>query len=81
MKVYLKIIIKKTIIELDDIENEKQKFHWHKRPISIKNIYINKIVVSNKVSTKVFKYFIGYKDPTKLDLYAYFIIYKRLSRN
>ena len=33
---------------------------------------INKIVVSNKVSfgKKDFKYFIGYKDAKKLDLYA-----------
>ena len=35
---------------------------------------INKIVVSNKVSfcKKGFKYFIGYKDAKKLDLYVYF---------
>ena len=40
----------------------------HKRPISIKNIDINKIVVSDKVSfgKKVFKYFIGYKDTEKI---------------
>ena len=43
-------------------------------PISIKNIDINKIVVFNKVSLskKWFKYFIGYKDAKKIDLYAYF---------
>ena len=40
----------KTIIKLGDIEIEKQKFHQHKRPILIKNIDINKIVVSNNVS-------------------------------
>ena len=39
-----------TIIKFGDIEIEKLKFHQHKRPISIKNIDINKIVVSNKVS-------------------------------
>ena len=32
------------------VYNGKQKFYQHKRPISIKNIDINKIVVSNKVS-------------------------------
>ena len=52
------------IIIFGDIETEKQKFHQHKRPISIKNIEINKITVSNKVrfSKKGFMYFIGYKD-------------------
>ena len=55
------------IIKFGDIEIQKQKFHQHKGPISIKNIDINKIVVSNKVSfgKKGFKYFIGYKDATK----------------
>ena len=41
---------KKTIIKFGDIEIEKQKFHQYKRPISIKNIDINKIVVPNKAS-------------------------------
>ena len=56
--------MEKTIIKFGDIEIEKQKFHQHKRPISIKNIDINKIVVSNKVSfgKKGFKYLIGYRD-------------------
>ena len=40
----------KTVIKFGDIEIKKQKFHHHKRPISIKNKDINKIVVSNKVS-------------------------------
>ena len=50
------------------------KFLQHKRPISIKNIHINKIVVPNRVSfgKKGFKYFIGYKDTKKIDLYVYF---------
>ena len=39
-----------TITKFGDIEIEKLKFHQHKRPISIKNIDINKIVVSNKVT-------------------------------
>ena len=53
-------------INFGDIEIEKQKFHQHKRPISINNIDINKIV-SNKVSfdEKVSKYFNDYKDARK----------------
>ena len=56
--------MKKTITKFSYIEIEKQKFHQHKRPISVKNININKIVVSSKVSfgKKCFKYFNGYKD-------------------
>ena len=40
----------------------------------INKIDINKIVVSNKVTVgkQDFKYFIGYKDAKKLDLYSYF---------
>ena len=51
------------VIKFGDIQIQKQKFHQHKGPISIKNIDSNKIVVSNKVfvSKKGFKYFIGYK--------------------
>ena len=62
MKAHIKL--EKTIIKFGDIEIEKQKFHQHKRPISIKNIDINKIVVSNEVSfgKKGFKYFVSYKD-------------------
>ena len=62
------------IIKFGDIEIQKQKFHQHKAPISIKNIDINKILVSHKVSfgKKSFKYFIGYKDGKKLNPYVYF---------
>ena len=42
--------MEKTITKVGDIEIEKQKFHQHKRPISIKNIDINKTLVFNKVS-------------------------------
>ena len=61
------------IIKFGDTEIEKYKFHQHKNPILINNIDINKIVVSNKVSfgKKDFKYFIGYNDAKKIDLYAY----------
>ena len=56
--------MEKTIIKFGDIEVKKQKFRLHKRPISIKNIDINKIVLFKKISfgKKSFKYFIGYKD-------------------
>ena len=55
-------------------ETEMEKFYQHKNPISIDNIDINKIVVSSKVSfgQRDFKYFIGYKDAKKLDLYPYY---------
>ena len=66
LKVYIKM--EKTIIKFDDIKIPKQKFHQHKRPISIKNVDIDKIVVSNKVpfGKKGFKYFIGYKHAKKI---------------
>ena len=66
--------MEKTIIKFGDIEIKKQKLHQHERPISIKNIDINKIVVSNNISfgKKGFKYFIGYKNAKKLNLYVYF---------
>ena len=56
------------------LKSKKTKKHRHKKPISIKTVGINKIVVSNKVSfsNKGFKYFIGWKDTTKIDLYIYF---------
>ena len=40
----------------------------------MKNIDINKVVVSNKIyfPRKGFKYFIGYKDGKKINLYLYF---------
>ena len=62
MKVHIKM--EKTVIKFSYTEIKKQKFHQHKRPISIKNIEINKMVLSNKVSSgkKGFRFFIGYKD-------------------
>ena len=58
----------KKNIKVDDTEIEKYKFHQHKRPILIDNIAINKVVVSNKISSgkNGFKYFIGYKDAKKI---------------
>ena len=57
--------MKKTISKFGGIKIKKQRFHKYKRPISMKNININKIIVSNKASfgIKGCKYFIGYKDP------------------
>ena len=63
------------IIKFGDIKIQKPKFHQHKRPISIKNIDINEIVVSNKVSfgKKVFKNFTGYKDAKKIAALCIFL--------
>ena len=47
LKLYIKI--DKRIIKPDDTEMEKYTFHQHKSTISINNIDINKIVVSNNV--------------------------------
>ena len=54
----------KTSITFGDTEVEKHKFHQYKNPISICNVSIDKIVVSNKVlfGKKGFRYFIGYED-------------------
>ena len=46
LKVYIKM--EKPIRKFDNIKIPKQKFHQDKRPISIKNMDINKIVVFNK---------------------------------
>ena len=60
MKIYIEM---EKIIKFGDIEIEKQKFQQHHEPISIKNIDINKIGASNKVSfcKKGFNSFIGCK--------------------
>ena len=62
------------MIQFNDTEIEKQNFHQDKSLISISNIDINKIVVSNKVSCgkKGFKCFFVTKMIKNLDLYAYF---------
>ena len=58
----------KEIIMFGYIKIEKHKFYQHKSPISIGDVDINKIIVSNKVpfGKKGFKYFIGYKDERKV---------------
>ena len=54
----------KNIIKFDGTEIQEYEFHQQKGPISINNIDINEIVVSNKFpfGKKDFKYFIRYKD-------------------
>ena len=72
--------MEKTIIKFGDIEIEKQKFHQHKIPISIKNIDINKIVLLNKASfgKNDFEYFIGYKDAKMKKILMKKILIKKL---
>ena len=64
-----------SIIKFGDTETKKHKFDQYQKPISIKSIDINKIVISNKVSfgKKGFKYFIGYKDTKKIRLLRIFL--------
>ena len=49
----------------------KKKFHQNKKPISIKNIDINKIVVSNKVK-RVLHISWAIQRLKKLNLHVYF---------
>ena len=64
------------IIKFDDTEIEEQEFQQYESFISINDIDINKIVVSNKFlfGKQYFKYFIGQKDSKKLGLYAYSVL-------
>ena len=52
------------MIKFDGTEIEEYRFPQSRTPISINNVDINKIVVSNKFTfgEQDFKYFIGYKD-------------------
>ena len=54
----------KKNITFDDIGTEEYKFHQNKSPISITDIDINKIIVSNKLpfGKQDSKYFTNYKD-------------------
>ena len=65
----------KTIIKFGDTEVKKQNFCQHKRSISLKNLDIEKIVVSNKVSVgkKLSKYLIGYKDAKRIRVLCIFL--------
>ena len=57
----------KKNIRCSNIEIQKQKFNQYKESISIKNIDINKRVLSNKVSFGKER-FIHFKDAKKSDL-------------
>ena len=64
--------MEKTIIKLGDIEIKK--FHQYKKPISMKNININKTVLSNKSSfdkRNVLNISLAKKMLKKLYLYVY----------
>ena len=52
----------KEILTFGDIEIEKNKFYCYKSPIFLKDVDIEKVLVSNKISSgeKNYKYFIGY---------------------
>ena len=52
----------KEILTFGDIEIEKNKFYRHKTPILLRDVDIEKVLVSNKISCgeKNYKYFIGY---------------------
>ena len=66
LKLYRKM--DKKIIKFDDFEIQKYKFHQIESHISINDIGINKIVVSNKLpfGKQDFIYFIGYNDDKKI---------------
>ena len=51
----------KEILAFGNIEIEKNKFHHHESPAPLRDIEIEKVLISNKVffSEKNYKYFIG----------------------
>ena len=50
------------MLTLDNIEIEKNKFYCHKTPILLRDVDIEIVLVSNKISfdKKTYNYFIGY---------------------
>ena len=54
----------KKIIAFCDNKIEKRRFHRYENLIFLEDVYIDKILMSNKIfsSRKNFKYFIGYMD-------------------
>ena len=52
----------KEILTFGDIEIEKNKFQYHKSPVPLRDVRIEKVLVSNRISSgeKNYKYFIGY---------------------
>ena len=75
----------KKIIKFHGTEIEEYEFHQYKSPVSINNIDIDKIKVSNKFifDKQDFKYFIGCKDNKEIRPLCIFSpemsIYKRYS--
>ena len=61
-----------------NIEIQRQTFYQHKEPISIKNLYINKLVVSYKVpfGKKDWNIVLASKILKRLDLYIYIFLPK-----
>ena len=52
----------REILTFDNIEIEKNKFYRNKAPIFLRNLDIEEVLVSHKISSgeKNYKYFIGY---------------------
>ena len=52
----------KEILTFEDIEIEQNRFYHHKRPVPLRHVDIDKVLVSNRISfgEKNYKYFIGY---------------------
>ena len=59
----------KDIITFSNTDIEKRKFHYSKYPINIKNVDVDKIIISDIVflGKKYLQYFIGYKDDEKVN--------------
>ena len=51
-----------TFDNIEKIKFEKNKFYCHKTPILLRDVNIEIVLVSNKISfdKKTYKYFIGY---------------------
>ena len=49
------------VLRFSNIEIEKNKFYCHKSPVFKKDVDIEKVLVSNKISSseKNYKYFVG----------------------
>ena len=56
------IKIGREILMFGDIKIEKNEFYRHKSPIFLRDVDIEKVLVSNKIffSEKDYRYFIGY---------------------
>ena len=64
------------ITKFDDTEIQEYKFHQYESPISINNIDINKMVVSNKFpfGKEDFNYFISYSDNKEIRTLCIFFL-------